>query len=286
MEKLLLGLIGAGVQSSLAAALHEEEGRHHGLQVDYRLMDLDAQAAGVAALPDVVRDVRALGFAGVNVTHPCKQTIIALLDAVSPEVVAIGAVNTVVREGERLVGHNTDGSGWTWGFERALPRADLSQVVLLGAGGAGAACADALLRLGASRLVVVDKDPAHAAALVARLNAHATGARARASEDLAAAMQAATGFVHATPVGSAKMPGLPLPAGLLRSSMWVSEVVHRPLETQLVRAARRAGCAVADGGHMNVGQAIGSFRLFTGRDADASRMEAHFRKHAERKETA
>jgi shikimate dehydrogenase len=75
-------------------------------------------------------------------------------------------------------------------------------------------------------------------------------------------------------------PGLPLPAASLRASMWVSEVVYRPLETELVKAARAAGCAVVDGGHMNVGQAIGAFRLFTGLEADAARMEAHFRKLA------
>jgi shikimate dehydrogenase len=286
MENVLLGLVGAGVQSSLAAALHEEEGRHHGLRIEYRLIDLDSGGRGADALPEVMRSIRAEGFAGVNVTHPCKQSVIPLLDTVSPEAEAIGAVNTVVREGDQLVGYNTDGTGWTWGFLRALPRADLSHVVLLGAGGAGAACADALLRLGAARLVVVDKDASHAAGLVARLNANAPGARAHRSDNLRAALQGATGFVQATPVGTAKMPGLPLPAELLRPSMWVSEIVYRPLETELVKAARRAGCAVVDGGHMNVGQALGAFKLFTGRAADPSRMQAHFRKQVARKENA
>ena len=84
--------------------------------------------------------------------------MIPLLDALSDEARAIGAVNTVVREGDRLVGYNTDGSGWSWGFRRALPGADLARVVLLGAGGAGAACADAVLRLGARELLIVDLD--------------------------------------------------------------------------------------------------------------------------------
>ena len=75
----------------------------------------------------------------------------------------------------------------------------------------------------------------------------------------------------------AKMPGLPFPAELLRPSMWVSEIVYVPLETELLKVARAAGCAVLDGGHMNVGQALGGFKLFTGRDADAARMDAHFR---------
>ena len=64
---------------------------------------------------------------------------------------------------------------------------------------------------------------------------------------------------------------------LLRPAMWVSEVVYVPLETELLKAARRAGCAIVDGGHMNVGQAARGFKLFTGLEADAARMDAHFR---------
>jgi shikimate dehydrogenase len=75
----------------------------------------------------------------------------------------------------------------------------------------------------------------------------------------------------------AKIPGMPLPEALLRPAMWVSEIVYVPLETELLKAARRIGCSTVDGGHMNVGQAVGGFRLFTGLDADPARMEAHFR---------
>jgi shikimate dehydrogenase len=278
VRKLLLGLIGAGIQRSMSPVLHEEEGRHHGLRVHYQLIDLDAAGVGVEVLPELMRAVRLMGFAGLNITFPCKQAVVPLLDSLSDEARAIGAVNTVVREGDRLVGHNTDGSGWSWGFRRALPKADLSRVVLLGAGGAGSACADAVLRLGAARLTLVDRDASRASALAARLNAHFDGSRAAASADVAAALEGATGLIQATPVGMAKMPGLPLPETLLRPAMWVSEIVYVPLETPLLAAARRIGCATADGGHMNVGQAVRGFKLFTGLDADAARMDAHFRR--------
>jgi shikimate dehydrogenase len=245
--------------------------------VHYQLIDLDAARVGVEALPELVRAVRVIGFAGLNITFPCKQAVIPLLDALSDEARAIGAVNTVVREGDRLVGYNTDGSGWSWGFQRALPKADLARVVLLGAGGAGSACADAVLRLGAARLLIFDRDSARAATLAARLNQHLPGARASATIDLGAALSGASGLIHATNTGMATTPGMPLPSALLRPSMWVSEIVYVPLETELLKAARRAGCATSDGGHMNVGQAIRGFKLFTGRDADAARMEACFR---------
>ena len=277
MKKLLLGLIGAGIQRSMSPALHEEEGRHHGLRVHYQLIDLDAARVGVEALPELMRAVRAIGFAGLNITFPCKQAVIPLLDALSDEARAIGAVNTVVREGDRLVGYNTDGSGWSWGFQRALPKADLRRVVLLGAGGAGSACADAVLRLGASQLMIFDRDSARAAALAIRLNEQLPGARASATTELSAALSRASGLIHATNTGMASTPGMPLDAALLRPSMWVSEIVYVPLETELLKAARRAGCATSDGGHMNVGQAIRGFKLFSGRDADAARMEACFR---------
>jgi shikimate dehydrogenase len=280
MKKLLIGLIGAGIQRSLSPALHEEEARHHGLRLHYQLIDLDAAGVGVEMLPELVRAARVMGFAGLNITYPCKQSVIPLLDALSEEASSIGAVNTVVRDGQRLVGHNTDGSGWSWGFRRALPGADLSRVVLLGAGGAGSACADAVLRLGAEHLVIVDQEPSRAAALAKRLNGRLAGERARAAPDIEAAMRGATGLIQATPVGMAKLPGMPLPERLLQPSMWLSEVVYVPLETALLKAAKRIGCETCDGGHMNVGQAIGAFKLFTGVDADPARMETHFRQLA------
>ena len=280
MKKLLLGLIGAGNQRSMSPALHEEEGRHHGLRVHYQLIDLDAARLGVEALPELMRAVRAIGFAGLNITFPCKQAVIPLLDALSDEARAIGAVNTVVRDGERLIGHNTDGSGWSWGLRRALPRADLRRVALLGAGGAGSACGDAVLRLGAQHLSIFDRDAGRAAALAARLNRHLPGTRAAPAADLGAALAGASGLIHATPTGMEKTPGMPLPPGLLRPSLWVAEVVYVPLETELLRSARALGCATLDGGHMAVGQAIGAFKLFTGRDPDSARMDAHFRRLA------
>ena len=119
---------------------------------------------------------------------------------------------------------------------------------------------------------MVDKEPARADELARRL-----GGKARAERDLARALQDAHGLIHATPVGMEKSPGLPVPEKLLRPELWVSEVVYVPLETELLKAARRAGCATMDGGHMNVGQACRAFELFTGETAEVARMDAHFR---------
>ncbi len=274
-RKILLGLIGLGIQQSLTPSMHEREAGEQGLRLHYQLIDLDRTHSTVEDLPVLLQAARIMGFAGLNITYPCKQAIIPLLDELSEEARAMGAVNTVVIRDGRLIGHNTDGSGWTRGFTRALPGADLSRVVLLGAGGAGAAIAHAVLRLGAGRLTIVDQDPARAEALAAELN-RLYGERARHSADVAAAMADATGLIHATPTGMDKLPGLPLEASLLRPDLWVSEVVYFPLETELVQRARALGCPVSGGGGMAVGQAVGAFELFTGQAADADRVEAHF----------
>lgn len=275
-DKLLLGLIGAGIQQSLTPAMQEAEAAAQGLRAHYQLIDLDRSGAGIDALPGLITAARTMGYAGLNITYPCKQAVIPLLDGLSDEARAMGAVNTVVFRGGRAIGHNTDGSGWAWGFTRALPGADLARVVLLGTGGAGSAIAHALLRLGAGRLMLVDTDGARAQALADSLNALYGAGRVSAGTDAAAAVPDATGLVHATPTGMAKLPGLPLDAVLLRPDLWVAEVVYFPLETALLKAARAAGCPVSDGGGMAVGQALGAFELFTGRAADAGRMRAHF----------
>jgi shikimate dehydrogenase len=276
-RQLLLGLIGAGIQRSLTPAMQQQEAAQHGLRLHYQLIDLDRSPQGAAALPTLIQAARVMGFAGLNITYPCKQAVIPLLDGLSDEARAMGAVNTVVFRDGQAIGHNTDGSGWAWGFRQALPLADLGLVVLQGTGGAGSAIAHALLRLGTVRLRLVDREAERAQALADELNALYGAGRAEAAVDIAAALQGASGLVHATPTGMAKLPGLPLPATLLHPGLWVSEVVYFPLETELLRAARAAGCAVADGGRMAVGQAIGAFELFTGLPADASRVAAHFK---------
>jgi shikimate dehydrogenase len=276
--KLLVGLIGAGIQRSLTPAMHEEESRAQGLKLHYQLIDLDTAHVGAEALPTLIEAARIMGFAGLNITYPCKQAVIPLLDELSDEAQAMGAVNTVVFRKGRAIGHNTDGSGWAWGFQRALPAAELSRVVLLGAGGAGSAIAHAVLRLGAQHLVIVDREGGRAEEAAAALNARYGAGRVGADADTGRALHGATGLIHATPTGMDKLPGLPLSAELLRPELWVAEIVYFPLDTELLRAARAKGCATVDGGTMAVGQAIGAFELFTGRPADAARVEAYFRR--------
>ncbi|MEU5635644.1 shikimate dehydrogenase [Streptomyces rishiriensis] len=287
-DSYLVALIGSGIGPSLSPALHEREADRQGLRCLYRLIDIDVLGVGPQSVGDLVRAARDLGFDGLNITHPCKQLVVEHLDALSPQAEALGAVNTIVFEDGRAVGHNTDVTGFAASFARGLPDVPSEQVVQLGAGGAGAAVAHAMLTLGAGRVTVVDALPERAAELAGSLNRHFGPGRAAAAapDRLAALLASADGVVHATPTGMAAHPGLPFPAGLLRPGLWVAEVVYRPLETELVRTARAVGCATLDGGGMAVFQAVDAFRLFTGREPDSAAMLADFAELARGAEAA
>ena len=274
--RLLLGLIGSGIQASLTPAMHEQEGEAQGLRVLYQKIDLDRLGLGVEALGDLLVAAELMGFAGLNITFPCKQAVIPLLHDLSEDARQLGAVNTgVLRDGKR-VGHNTDCSGFAEGFRRGLPGVKRDRVVQLGAGGAGAAVAHALLAEGVGWLGIRDTDTARAEALAADLNTRFGAGRAARCEDLAAVLRDADGVVNCTPVGMAKLPGMPLDPALLHPRLWVAEIIYFPLETDLLRAARALGCRTLAGSGMAVFQAVGAFRLFTGREPDAARMQAHF----------
>jgi shikimate dehydrogenase len=273
---LLLGLIGAGIQLSRTPAMQEREAQEHGITCIYRLIDLNELQLDASALPELLTAAERMGFDGLNITYPCKQAVLPLLHALSPEAEALGAVNTVLLRGGRRIGHNTDVTGFAESFRRGLPDVPLGRAVQLGTGGAGAAVAHAALALGVGRLALFDIDQARAEALAAALCARFGAGRAVAGGTLEAEMAEADGLLHATPTGTAQHPGLPLPAALLQPRHWVAEIVYFPLETALLKLARGLGCRTVGGGGMAVFQAADAFRLFTGREPDATRIAAHF----------
>ena len=275
-KSVLAGLIGAGIQASRTPAMHEREGEAQGLRYVYQLIDLDVLQLDNNALPDLLTAAERMGFSGLNITYPCKQAIMPWLDELSDQARGIGAVNTVIfRDGKRI-GHNTDCSGFAEGFRRGLSGVAVHHVVQMGAGGAGSAVAYALLSEGVQRLDIFDVDQARAQSLADNLNQHFAGSRARAGTDLEASLSKADGLVNTTPMGMAKLPGMPVPAQWLRSELWVAEIVYFPLQTELLRHARALGCRTLDGGNMAVFQAVKAFELISGASADASRLLAHF----------
>jgi len=270
------GLIGFGIQRSLTPAMHMREGRAHGLAYSYELIDLHERKKTPDDLEALIAEAEAREFCGLNITYPCKQLVLPLLTEVSDDARRLRAVNTVVLRDGKRIGHNTDWSGFAEGLRRQLPDADLTSVVQIGAGGAGAATAFAVLKMGTSKLTIFDIDANRSVELAGEMARLFPEAEVMAGRYLENAMAEASGLVHATPMGMDKHPGLPLPAELLNPPLWVADVVYFPLETALLQAARRRGCRVANGGGMAVFQAVGAFGLFTGLVPDAQRMLAHF----------
>ena len=272
---MLIGLVGRGIGSSRSPIMHEREGARLGLDYAYRLVDFDQLGLDDAALGAVIAAAEELGFSGLNVTHPFKQSVVPLLTELAPDAAAIGAVNTVVFKDGRRTGHNTDSWGFAESFRESMTGCALERILQLGAGGAGAAVAHALLELGATHLALFDTAVSRAQQLAQRLNAR-FGNRVDVPADIEAAFAHASGVVNATPVGMAKYPGLPFAPSLLSPRHWVAEIIYFPAETALLRLARERGCRTLSGLGMAVNQAVRAFELFTGITPDKAAMNRYF----------
>lgn len=274
-RSVLIGLVGRGINSSRSPRMHEREGERLGLRYTYVLIDFDRHRLPDEALEVVVEAALGLGFAGLNVTHPFKQSVIHYLTGLAPDAAAIGAVNTVVFENGERIGHNTDCWGFAESFRRELGGEQLDKVVQFGAGGGGAAVAHALLELGTAFLDIHDSDAGRAVDLAERLSRRFGQAVVEVSDPMAS-IRRASGTVNATPIGMEKYPGVPFDTGALSARQWVADIVYFPTETELLRQARAIGCRTLAGTGMAIFQAIKAFELFTGITPDHGAMAQHF----------
>lgn len=258
------GVIGDPVRHSLSPAIHNAAFRETGLDWIFVAFPVAAGDSRVA-----LDGVRALGIDGLSVTMPHKEAVAGAVDRLSPAARALGAVNTVVREGTELVGHSTDGEG----FIDAL-RADEgfdarnARCAVLGAGGAARAVVFALAEAGAGDIAIVNRTPANASRAAAL-----AGGRGRVASlgDVAAADL----VVNATPIGMLSLGGgSPLTAEHLRPGQLVVDLVYVPPVTPLMRVARDVGAHAVSGVGMLVHQAAHAFRLWTGHDAPLAAMSA------------
>ena len=270
-KTFLTGLIGAPIAHSASPAMHEQAAHDLGVRCHYRLIEV--AGADAEELRVLLNGVRRLGFAGVNVTYPYKETVVGLLDELSPDAAAMGAVNTVVIRDDRLIGYNTD----TTGFARAAADivADLRQggVAVIGAGGVGKAIAFALVNLGIVELRIFDADRAKADKLAQFLRPHG---RVIAVERVEDAVRGAVGLVNATPLGMLPNRDSPVPEALLQRELWVADAVYFPLWTPLLLAAKAKGARVMTGRDLAIYQAADAFELFTGLVPSAAEMGKAF----------
>jgi shikimate dehydrogenase len=227
-------------------------------------------------LADAVRGLRVLGCAGFNVTIPHKETVMPLLDEVTPAARACGAVNCVCSREGRLIGHNTDGSGFVAALREAGVEPGGAVALVVGAGGAGRAVAFSLAEAGVSGLVVVDLQPQRAVGLadevraVRGISAHALHA---ADPALPQAVASADLLVNASPAGMhPDVDRMPLLPEWFRPGQVVADIVYTPRETRWLAEARRRGLRTVDGVGMFVHQGARSFELFTGQAAPVALM--------------
>jgi shikimate dehydrogenase len=273
---VLIGLVGDGIKRSLSPLLHQREADRQGIRLVYTTIDSQELNLTAQDLPDLLRWARTVGFRGLNITYPFKQDVVEHLHELSAEARALGAVNTVVFDQGRTRGYNTDWFGFRRSFERGFPDVPRDRVVQLGAGGAGSAVAHAILTVGARHLMLVDLDIDKAKLLEGILASEFGAARVStgAPDDLATLLATADGMVNTTPIGMAHHPGSPVPASELRADLWVADIVYRPTDTALLRAAQRSGARTLNGSGMAVFQAVAAFEYFTGATADVEAMLA------------
>lgn len=267
----LLGIIGHPIGHTLSPHMHNTAFAHDGADYVYVAMDVWPNR-----LPAAVEGLRALGFVGFNVTMPHKEAILPLLDELDETARLAGAVNTVVvLEEGKLCGLNTDGSG----FVEACGEVGVSPfgetVLILGAGGAGAAIAAASLGEGASRLYIANRTEGRAEELRARLLrvAHGTEILVRPFGEVGEVAAEARIVVNATYLGMREGDPLPLPAGALSQDNVVCDAVYLlRKETPIIKHAREVGAQAVSGGRMLLYQGVQAQRIWTGREPNVEMM--------------
>ena len=273
----ILGLIGRAVDYSYSPLIHNMACSMLGIPYYYTVFNI----ADPVLIPDALCGAKALGIAGFNVTIPYKKTVVPFLDELSPEAASIQAVNTIVNEQGKLVGHNTDISGFA---SPLLPHREsivAERVAIFGGGGAALAAIEAFKRFFAPKeIVLFVRDPQKARALLNETGCEGTVPLTIVSADEPEKVRECRVIVNATPIGTrgGEQGGIksiiPLDRELIHQSQIVYDMVYNPLDTPLLQAADRAGATTISGIEMLIGQAERSFTLWTGMPMPVSAVRA------------
>jgi shikimate dehydrogenase len=278
-----LCVIGDPVGHSLSPLIHNAALEHLGLHKEFVFEKHKVSAQGLA---DFIKLVRQKEFVGLSVTTPHKNTIIPLLDDLSEEAKLAGAVNTVALNGDRLIGHNTDGAGCVNALEAAKAPINGQVIVLLGAGGAAGAIAVSLCMQGAKRLYILNRTLKKAKALaeIAR-KVSTTDIYAMDLDLIEEALAYADILINATTVGmKGSQKKTIVPMSSIKRNMTVMDLVYDPISTPLINDAKRIGARAIIGIEMLLQQGALQFGLFTGKDAPMDAMRVALRKKLEAKQ--
>lgn len=269
---LRLGLIGDNIAASGAPRLHVLAGTQIGRQVSYDRLVPPERGESFEA---VFEAARAEGYRGLNITYPYKERVLDLVEPATPLIAAIGAVNTVLFEGTRAVGHNTDFSGFHAAYTEARGPIVPGSVLIIGTGGVGRAIGFALARLGASALRLVDRDMAKTGTLAADLARAFPSLELETGSKAGALATGVDGIVNCTPVGMVGMPGSPIDRAAIGPVGWAFDAVYTPRDTQFLHDAAACGRLTISGWELFFHQGVDAFALFSGKAVDAGKLRAH-----------
>ncbi|NJP36520.1 shikimate dehydrogenase [Alkalicoccus luteus] len=261
----IFGVIGDPISHTLSPVMHDAAYKETGLEASYLPFHTPPER-----LKDAVQGVRGLGIAGLNVTIPHKEAVIPFLDGLDPTAERIGAVNTIVREGEQLIGSNTDGEGYVRSLVPHLRRElESCRFLIIGAGGAARAAAITLYDRGAA-ITIANRTLDRAASL-----AEACGPQVKACsmQEAQAQLTSFDVIVNSTSIGmTPDHASMALPLDKLSRNTVVSDMIYTPLETAFLKAAAKQGAAVVNGTGMFVEQGALAFERWTGIEAPREAM--------------
>jgi shikimate dehydrogenase len=268
-DTLKLGLIGDNIVRSRSPLLHRLAGAQHGIAVTYnRLIPKDLDQTFEA----VFESCAGQGYRGINVTYPYKERAAGMVSIDDPLVRAIGAVNTVLFEGDGPQGQNTDYTGFIAGYRGTRGTAQPGIACLIGTGGVGRALAFALLALEAKEIRLVDRDQGKAEALAADLRQVPGAPEITVFADAEAAARGAQGLLNGTPVGMVGYGGTPLARGAMAGAEWVFDAVYTPVETEFLQDANAQGLALISGYELFFFQGVHAWKHFSGLSLDEGRL--------------
>lgn len=264
-------LIGHPVAHSLSGAMQQAAFDQLGIDARYELWD-----KAPLELADAIAELRGEDFLGANVTIPHKEKVVALVDRLTEEAHATGAVNTITREGKRLIGHNTDVPGFRVALDRLVGKQKMPrQAIVLGAGGGARAVVYGLITEGFTRVVVFNRHLHRAEGLVKHFSRSAAHMELKAMPWHESIIEAELGktrvLVNATSIGLHGDES-PIPGAILPPDLLVLDLVYR--RTKLLRDAASAGDTTADGEIMLLHQGAAAFTLWTGQPAPLELMQA------------
>jgi shikimate dehydrogenase len=261
-------LIGHPVAQSLSGELQQAAFDELGIDARYEPLDVP-----LINLPDTIEQLRGDEFLGANISFPHKERVVPMVDRLTEEALATGAVDTLTREGSRLIGHNTDVTGFRAALDALIGRQKMPKAaVIIGAGGGARAAVYALITAGFQRVVVFNRHLHRAEGLVRHFGRTAAHMELRAMtwhESVIEAELAKTKVLINASAASNAGEQSPIPAELLVPELLVLDLMYQPAETKLLRDARAAGATeTLNGDTMLIHQTAAAFNLWTGRDVE------------------